>query len=132
MIFTFSIASVAKFMRKTSFTTSRYKSDTNLANSKPKQAHHKLKVCLSCGELLYVFRIFFRFQCNICANATPCNHQGKKDVLDHIKRTDHKIHTKALDSQTKINFCAASNDSLLQKMSAEVTMSVLTATENIP
>ena len=75
-----------------------------------------------------------RFQCNICAKTILCNHQGKKDVLDHLETTGHKSRTKASQSQTKINDLsnATSNDSLLQKTtSAEVTMSVLTVTENI-
>ena len=74
-----------------------------------------------------------RLPYNICAKTILCNHQGKKDVLDHLETNGHKTRAKASQSQTKINFCATSNDSLLQKTaSAEVTMSVLTATENIP
>ena len=74
-----------------------------------------------------------RFQCNICAKTLLCNHQGKKDVLDDLETTGHKSRTKASQSETKINFCATSNDSLLGKeKSVEGTMSVLTATKNIP
>ena len=74
-----------------------------------------------------------RFQCNICAKTLLCNHQGKKDVLDDLETTGHKSRTKASQSETKINFCATSNDSLLGKAkSVEGTISALTATKNIP
>ena len=74
-----------------------------------------------------------RLQCNICAKTLLCNHQGKKDILDDLETTGHKSRTKTSQSETKINFCATSNNSLLGKAkSAEGTMSVLTATKNIP
>ena len=73
------------------------------------------------------------FRCITCDKTIICNHQGKKDVTDHIDTPNQKSKAEVRKNQTQITFSSECDNTILQKLTfAELKMAVLLATYNIP
>ena len=55
------------------------------------------------------------FHCVICARDVSCKHQGRTDVVRHIKKDIHQNNTKRHEGQNKLQFCSK-QDPLAEKV----------------
>lgn len=73
-----------------------------------------------------------RFRCNICNRNIKCDHMGRSDVLKHCSTQSHQEHAKSMKSQSRLSFPSTSLSDDMKRLEAEVKMTVLTASLNIP
>ena len=56
------------------------------------------------------------FRCITCDKTIICNHQGKKDVTDHIDTPNQKSKAEVRKNQTQITFLSECDNTILQKL----------------